>query len=194
MAAVSGMMRNPLAAVINAHFMVRHTLGDTITPDTDRHLDMAERQTTRAATLADNLTAFVRHREPNPEPVDLVAALHEVLESTPAPSGIEVEVDVVVRETPTEATSPVLNRLFELVLVITAIEASSSKATPVGSRHDAPHSATSAGRDVVTSMAVASLLPLFATTATPSRGSTPTPSGVVPVEIGEPITPTGPRD
>jgi signal transduction histidine kinase len=87
-------LRNPLAAVINAHFMVRHTLGAAITPDLDRHLDMAERQTTRAATLADNLTAFVRHREPDPVAIDLVAAVAEVLETTPAPSGIEVEVDV----------------------------------------------------------------------------------------------------
>jgi signal transduction histidine kinase len=87
-------LRNPLAAVINAHFMVRHTLGTTITPDIDRHLDMAERQTTRAATLADNLTAFIRHREPNPVPIDLGAVVEEVLEATPAPSGIEVEVDV----------------------------------------------------------------------------------------------------
>jgi signal transduction histidine kinase len=89
-----GELRNPLAAVINAHFMVRHTLGDTITPDIDRLLDMAERQTTRAATLADNLTAFVRQREPNPVPIDLGLVVNEVLESTPVPSGVEVTVDI----------------------------------------------------------------------------------------------------
>jgi signal transduction histidine kinase len=87
-------LRNPLAAVINAHFMVRHALGATISPDVDRHLDMAERQTTRAATLADNLTAFIRHREPNPVPIDLGAVVEEVLEATPAPPGIDVAVDV----------------------------------------------------------------------------------------------------
>jgi signal transduction histidine kinase len=87
-------LRNPLAAVINAHFMVRHTLGDTITPDVDRLLVMAERQTTRAATLADNLTAFVRQREPDPVPIDLGAVVDEVLEATPAPPGIEVAVHV----------------------------------------------------------------------------------------------------
>ena len=80
-------LRNPLAAVINAHFMVRHTLGDTITPDIDRLLDMAERQTTRASTLADNLTAFVRQREPNPVPIDLGLVVDEVLEATPPPVG-----------------------------------------------------------------------------------------------------------
>jgi signal transduction histidine kinase len=91
-------LRNPLAAVINAHFMVRHTLGTTIDPDVDRHLDMAERQTTRAATLADNLTAFVRQRDPHPVPIDLSAVVDEVLEATPAPSGIEVVVDVPALE------------------------------------------------------------------------------------------------
>jgi signal transduction histidine kinase len=89
-------LRNPLAAVINAHFMVRHTLGEAITGDIDRLLDMAERQTTRAATLADNLTAFVRQQQPNPVPVDLVTVVDEVLEATPPPSGIEVEVEVEV--------------------------------------------------------------------------------------------------
>jgi signal transduction histidine kinase len=87
-------LRNPLAAVINAHFMIRHTLSDALTTDVDRHLVMAERQTARAATLADNLTAFVRHREPDPAPVVLGEAVHEVLEATPPPPGIDVTVEV----------------------------------------------------------------------------------------------------
>ncbi len=78
-------LRNPLAAVINAHFMVRHTLGESMTPDIDRLLDMAERQTTRAATLADNLTAFVRQREPNPIPIDLSLVVDEVPEAHSPP-------------------------------------------------------------------------------------------------------------
>ncbi|MGH9017533.1 MAG: sensor histidine kinase, partial [Acidimicrobiales bacterium] len=87
-------LRNPLAAVINAHFMLRHTLGETMTPDLERHLVMAERQTTRAATLADNLTAFVRHRQPDPVPIDLSVVVDDVLEATPPPSGIDVVVDI----------------------------------------------------------------------------------------------------
>jgi len=87
-------LRNPLAAVINAHFMVRHSLGDRITRDVDEHLVMAERQTTRAATLADDLTAFVRQRPPNLGPIDLSVVVEEVLDATPRPPGIEVEVDV----------------------------------------------------------------------------------------------------
>jgi signal transduction histidine kinase len=87
-------LRNPLAAVINAHFMVRHTLGPEITPELDQLLVMAERQTTRAATLADNLTAFVRQREPHRRPIDLGAVVDEVLEATPPPPGIDVTVDI----------------------------------------------------------------------------------------------------
>ncbi|HVC68919.1 MAG TPA: ATP-binding protein [Acidimicrobiales bacterium] len=87
-------LRNPLAAVINAHFMLRHSLGPATTPDVDRHLVMAERQTARAATLADNLTTFVRHRQPNPVPLELAVVVDEVLAATPPPAGIEVAVDV----------------------------------------------------------------------------------------------------
>jgi signal transduction histidine kinase len=87
-------LRNPLAAVINAHFMIRHTLGDSMVPEVDQLLVMAERQTTRAATLADNLTAFVRHRDPNLVPLEMGAFVDEVLEATPPPPGIEVTVDV----------------------------------------------------------------------------------------------------
>ena len=87
-------LRNPLAAVINAHFMVRHSLGTTVTPDVDRHLVMAERQTARAATLAYNLTAFVRHRQPSPVPLELGVVVDEVLAATPPPAGIEVTVNV----------------------------------------------------------------------------------------------------
>jgi signal transduction histidine kinase len=87
-------LRNPLAAVINAHFMLRHSLGAAVTDDIDRHLVMAERQTARAATLADNLTTFVRHRQPTPVPLELSAVVDEVLAATPPPSGIEVTVDI----------------------------------------------------------------------------------------------------
>jgi len=87
-------LRNPLAAVINAHFMLRHSLGGAVTPDVDRHLVMAERQTARAAALADNLTTFVRHRQPNPVPLELGAVVDDVLAATPPPTGIEVTVDI----------------------------------------------------------------------------------------------------
>ena len=44
----------------------------------------------------------------------------------------------------------------------------------------------------VTSTRDALLLPLLATSASPNRGSTATPRGVVPTERGAPIVPTAP--
>jgi signal transduction histidine kinase len=87
-------LRNPLAAVINAHFMLRHALGAAPTEDVERHLVMAERQTARAATLADNLTTFVRHRRPSPVPLELGTVVDEVLAATPSPSGIDVTLEI----------------------------------------------------------------------------------------------------
>ena len=107
-------LRNPLAAVINAHFMLRHSLDDAMTGDVDRHLVMAERQTARAATLADNLTSFVRHREPNPVPLELGVVVDDVLAATPPPSGIEVSVDIpsLVIEADSDQLTQVLANLI----------------------------------------------------------------------------------
>ena len=68
-------------------------------------------------------------------------------------------------------------------------------ATAVGPVHDPPPVQMDAvcGTYVcVTSTSVALLLPLLATSASPSLGSTATPSGVVPTESGAPIVPTAP--
>jgi signal transduction histidine kinase len=46
-----------------------------------------------AATLAEDLTAFVRPREPLFEPVRLDEVVHEVIEATPAPAGVDVSVE-----------------------------------------------------------------------------------------------------
>src|SRR5208282_1993904 len=56
-----------------------------------------------------------------------------------------------------------------------------------------PHSATVEGGFIsVISTRLASLLPLFATTATPMRGSIATPSGADPTGTGAPTVPTAP--
>src|ERR1700728_154272 len=124
------------------------------------------------------------------------AASWSVCRLSPRAAVIEVLPPVVVRVTLMKLTSPVLKRLFEFVLVTSAVSVSLLKATPVAFKQSAPHSATvvASGGVVVRSMADALLLPLLATRATPSRGSTATPSGVVPGEIAGGITPTGPSD
>jgi signal transduction histidine kinase len=87
-------LRNPLASVMNAHFMLRHTLGRALTPEAEQELVMAERQTARAAKLADDLTAFVRERDLSLGPVDLAALVEDVLGTTPPPAGVNVTVHV----------------------------------------------------------------------------------------------------
>ncbi|HEX4175746.1 MAG TPA: HAMP domain-containing sensor histidine kinase [Acidimicrobiales bacterium] len=86
-------LRNPLGAAINGLFLVRRHLGDLITPPVEADLDLIERQTQRAAVLADDLTAYMRERRPDLEHIEFGDALDRVLEATPAPEGIEVRVD-----------------------------------------------------------------------------------------------------
>jgi signal transduction histidine kinase len=87
-------LRNPLTAVINALFLIRRGLGEPLPEKLEGHLAMAERETDKAATLAEQLTAFVRPRVPDLSTVDLGELVAEVLETTPPPNGVEVSVDV----------------------------------------------------------------------------------------------------
>ncbi|MHB8330346.1 MAG: sensor histidine kinase, partial [Acidimicrobiales bacterium] len=85
-------LRNPLAAVTNAHFLLRRSIEDR--EKAERHLALAERETARAANLAEDLTAYMREREPVLESVAVGEILVEILEATPAPSGVTVDVEV----------------------------------------------------------------------------------------------------
>ena len=87
-------LRNPLAAVTNAFYLMRRALGDPAPVPVEKHLAMAERETAKAASLAEDLVAFVRPRQPRKEPVDLADIVDEVLEATPAPLTVSLDVDV----------------------------------------------------------------------------------------------------
>jgi signal transduction histidine kinase len=87
-------LRNPLAAVTNALFIVRGDLGTDVTPVTEKYLSMAERETSKAAVLADDLTAFVRPREMVESEIDVPGLVDEVLSATPHPEDVRVDVDV----------------------------------------------------------------------------------------------------
>ncbi|HEY1826662.1 MAG TPA: ATP-binding protein [Acidimicrobiales bacterium] len=87
-------LRNPLAAVTNSLFIVRNNLGDDVSATTEKYLSMAERETSKAATLADDLTAFVRPRELKTSEIELPDLVHEVLGATPHPDNVEVLLDV----------------------------------------------------------------------------------------------------
>ena len=86
-------LRNPLGAAINGLYLVRHNLGDHMEPPVERGLNLAERETQRAASLADDLTTYMRERRPNREHIAFGKAVDEVLEATPPPEGIEVRVE-----------------------------------------------------------------------------------------------------
>ena len=83
-------LRNPLGAAINLLFLARNSLTGHDVPELDGYLDRIERETNRAAALSEDLTAYMREREPVIVPLDLGAVVAEVLESTPSPPGIEV--------------------------------------------------------------------------------------------------------
>ena len=83
-------LRNPLGAAINLLFLARSGLASHDVPEVDDYLNRAEKETIRAASLCEDLTAYMRERESVPVPLDLAAVVAEVLESTPPPDGIEV--------------------------------------------------------------------------------------------------------
>jgi signal transduction histidine kinase len=83
-------LRNPLGAAINYLYLARNRRTDG--PELDGYLDRIEQETNRAAALCEDLTTYMREREPVIVPLDLGAVVAEVLESTPPPPGIEVSV------------------------------------------------------------------------------------------------------
>lgn len=85
-------LRNPLMAVINALYLLRQGVaraGDGM----DRQLALAEREAQRAVGLADDLTAFVRLRRPEPTVLDLGLVVGDVVEATPAPAHVVLRVE-----------------------------------------------------------------------------------------------------
>ena len=90
---VSHELRNPLAVVTNSMYLLRHALRHALTPDLERHLDVADREIEKANAIIEHIVAFVRPRQPRLEPVELDQVIGEVLETTPPPPGVHVDVD-----------------------------------------------------------------------------------------------------
>jgi signal transduction histidine kinase len=90
---VSHELRNPLAVLTNAIYLVRHAMGAALTPDLERHLDLADREIDKANAIIEHIVAFVRPRHPELVPVPLDQVIEEVLETTPPPPGVQVERD-----------------------------------------------------------------------------------------------------
>ena len=89
-------LRNPLGAAMNNLYLQRMALADQVEPEDLDYLDRAETQINRAAHLSQDLTAYMREREPVLGDVNLQELVAEVLDSAPPPQGIEVTVDTPV--------------------------------------------------------------------------------------------------
>jgi signal transduction histidine kinase len=87
-------LRNPLTAVANAHYLMRQRLGDEIDEVVARQLAMAERESSRAVQLTENLMSYVRPRKPDPATLELVEVVGQVVESTAPPAGVQLELDL----------------------------------------------------------------------------------------------------
>lgn len=87
-------LRNPLGAATNALFLLRQRLGDVDDPQLQRHLAMLERETTRATALCEDLTAYMRQRDPVQAVFALRPVLEALFESTPPPPEVDVLLDV----------------------------------------------------------------------------------------------------
>lgn len=86
-------LRNPLGAAINGLYLIRADLGENLPSEVESNLAMVEKQTGRAATLADDLTAYMRERSPDLRLVPFGPVVDDVLEASPAPDGVEVSID-----------------------------------------------------------------------------------------------------
>ena len=104
-------LRNPLGAAINNLYLTRAALGEQPHEEVDTHLLRAERQVNRAARLSEDLTAYMREREPAFAEVEFAELVSRVLESTPAPADVTVLVDstATVRVDPSLMTQVLTN-------------------------------------------------------------------------------------
>jgi signal transduction histidine kinase len=96
-AVVGHELRNPLGAATNNLFLLRHSLGDPVSGEVEEFLSETERQVNRAARLSEDLTAYMREREPSLVSLDFEELVADVLDATPPPPGVEVLVEDSVR-------------------------------------------------------------------------------------------------
>jgi C4-dicarboxylate-specific signal transduction histidine kinase len=87
-------LRNRLAAVAISFRNVRNELSRDVSAATARHLSLAEHETAKAATPADDLATFVRPRELKKTEIDLSDLFRDVLGSTPHPDNVELLLNV----------------------------------------------------------------------------------------------------
>ncbi len=85
-------LRNPLGAVLNELYLLRLSVGE-LASESERHVSAIERQVNRAAQLSEDLTSYVRDREPVLAEVDFRHLVEDVLETTRPRPGVDVSVE-----------------------------------------------------------------------------------------------------
>ena len=84
---VSHELRNPLAAITNALYLLRNDLGAPISPEVESRLALIERETAKAADISEDMVAFARPRSPVPTPVELGLAVRRGARGRARPTG-----------------------------------------------------------------------------------------------------------
>jgi two-component system, NtrC family, sensor histidine kinase HydH len=86
-------LRNPLNAVMNGLFLLRQDLGE-LDEEPEQLMTMVEQQAGQAVKLAEEITAYMRQRDPELVDLKLRSVIDDVLEATPPPAGVRVDVPV----------------------------------------------------------------------------------------------------
>ncbi|HUC37465.1 MAG TPA: ATP-binding protein [Acidimicrobiales bacterium] len=81
-------LRNPLGSAINSIHLAK-----TSPTDMEKYLSVAEKAVYRAAKLSEDLTTYMREREPVFSDIQFESLVSEVLESVPAPPDTNVSVE-----------------------------------------------------------------------------------------------------
>jgi signal transduction histidine kinase len=134
-------LRNPLGAAINLLFLARTRLSGHEDPELEGYLDRLERETNRAASLCEDLTAYMREREAVLIPLDFGAVVNEVLESTPPPQGIDVSLGTFGPDLQADRV--------QLVQILTNLVTNAYQAMPDGGTVGVSGSATKDGFEIV---------------------------------------------
>ena len=89
--AVGHELRNPLAVISNALYLMRRATSDSADPRVVQNLDTADREVSAATLIVSDLLEYSRSREPMMSEVDLTELMEEALSVAPHPAAISVE-------------------------------------------------------------------------------------------------------
>ncbi|MFT7620746.1 MAG: two-component system sensor histidine kinase HydH [Planctomycetota bacterium] len=91
-ASINHELRNPLGVIGTSAYLLRASLGDSIAPKAEMHLDKIDRNLERAQSIIAGLLRLLRVEQPKREKIKVGDFLSEQLENLTIPDGIEVEI------------------------------------------------------------------------------------------------------